>query len=66
MAKRISSIDEILAVLPAVQKAVRTEIKARIDAGEQIGTMDDSEMRERSRLVLERARAERTPKKSAA
>lgn len=66
MAKSVSSLSDVLEALPAVQKAVRKEIQARLDAGEQIGSMNDAEMRKRSRAVLNRARAERAPEKSAA
>ena len=66
MSKEVSSIDDILAALPAVQDAVADEISSRIAAGEQIASMSDGEMRTRSRQVLARARTERAPKKSAA
>lgn len=36
MAKKISTTRDILDALPAVQEAVREEIRARIDAGENI------------------------------
>ena len=67
MDKPVSSIDDILKALPAVQEAVRQEIQARIDAGEKIASMSDAEMRERSRaLHKERARSIPLQKKSAA
>jgi len=66
MSKEVSSISDVLAALAAVQNAVRNEIADRIAAGEQIGSMSDSEMRARSLQVLKQVRAERTPKKSAA
>jgi hypothetical protein len=66
MQKKVSSIDEILAALPAAQKAVRTEIEARIDAGEDIASMGTTEMRDRSKALLESLRPNKFSKKSAA
>lgn len=40
MTVKVSSIDEILAALPDVQRAVRTEISARVTAGELIGAKE--------------------------
>ncbi len=66
MEKTVSSVSDVLKALPAVQRAVRKDIQSRLNDGEQIGSMDDAEMQERSRIVLARARTERAPKKSAA
>lgn len=64
MSKAVSSVADVLKALPAVQRAVRKEIQARIDAGEKIASIEDPEMR--APAVLERAGASRAPKKSAA
>ena len=66
MSKSVSSVRDVLNALPAVQRAVRAEIQARTEAGEQIGTIGAAEMRERSAQALRRAHEKRTRKKSAA
>jgi hypothetical protein len=66
MAKAVSSVNDILAALPAVQKAVSKEIRARIDAGEKIASMSDEEMQARSKAVFARTHSNKIPKKSAA
>ena len=60
------SLDKVYSSLPAVQEAVRIEIAARIAAGEQIASMSDADMQERSKAVLRKAHVHRTNKKSAA
>lgn len=66
MTKRASSIDAVLAALPAAREVVRKEIQSRIDAGEAIASLDSAELQERSKALLEGLRANRTQKKSAA
>lgn len=66
MTKRVSSINKVLAALPAAQKSIGLEIQARIDAGETIASMGGAEMRARSIALLDRLRTTPLPKKSAA
>ena len=66
MKQKASSINEILAALPAAQEAVRKEIQARIDAGEIIASMDSAELQQRSRVLLKGLHSPQHQKKSAA
>lgn len=64
--QKADSLNKVYVALRSAQEAVRIEIAARIAAGEQIGSMSDADMQERSEAALDQKRAERTPKKSAA
>ena len=53
MKKRISSIDEILAALPAAQNDIREEIESRAEAGENIVFADSSGIYDSSGLRVD-------------